>query len=117
MNFKSYIHDKPVVFFNLVLLLLGIFTVLQVVLRVDTTQSVAIIRNNTPYGLSGFIKSSSVELYQFAVIAVFVLAFHTLFSVRMHGIKKNLSVLVLSFGIVAMVFLAVVSSAILGLRR
>jgi hypothetical protein len=117
MHLKTYIHDKVTIFFNLVLVLLAIFAVLQVVLKVDNTQSVAIIRNNTALGLSGFEKAATSSLYQFALIAVFILVFHTLFSIRIHAIKKTMSVYVLSFGIVAMIFLIVVSSAILGLHR
>jgi hypothetical protein len=117
MHLKTYIHDKVTIFFNLVLVLLTVFAVLQVVLKVDNTQSVAIVRNNTSLGLSGFEKAATSSLYQFALIALFIFAFHTYFSIRMHVIKKSLSVLVLSFGIVAMIFLIVVSSAILGLHR
>ena len=117
MNLKSYIHDKKTIFFNIVLVLIGLLDVLLVVVRIDTTQSVAIIRNNTTLGLTGFDKSSTSSLYQFVIIALLVVVFHTLFSIRIHSIKKALSPIVLGLGIIALVFLWVVSSAILGLHR
>lgn len=117
MNFKAYIHDKMTVFMNLAVVLLGIFDSLLVILRVDTTQSVAIIRNNTTLGLAGFEKATSSALYQFLLIAVLITAGNTLISMRVHHIKRGVSLLVLGLTIVALVFLTVISTAILGLHR
>ena len=117
MNFKSYIHDKVTVFFNLVVILLGVFNSLLVVLRVDTTQSVAIIRNNTTLGLAGFERASSAALYQFLLIALLITIGNTIVSIRVHTIKRGLSLMVLGLTIVALVFLIVISTAILGLHR
>jgi len=117
MHFKSYINDKVVVFFNLVVILLGIFNSLLIVLRVDTTQSVAIIRNNTTLGLAGFERASSSALYQFLLIALLITIGNTVVSIRVHNIKRGVSLTVLGLTIVALVFLTIISTAILGLHR
>lgn len=117
MNFKSYIHDKVTVFFSLVVILLGIFNSLLVVLRVDTTQSVAIIRNNTTLGLFGFEKAPSSALYQFLFIALLIMVGNIVISIRVHSMKRGASLLVLGLTMVVQVFLIVISTAILGLHR
>jgi hypothetical protein len=117
MHFKTYINDKVTVFFNLVVILLGIFNSLLVLLRIDTTQSVAIIRNNTTLGLAGFEKASSSSLYQFMLIAILITVGNTIVSLRVHSIKRGGSLLILGLSIVALIFLIVISTAILGLHR
>jgi hypothetical protein len=96
---------------------MGIFNVILVVLRIDTTQSAAIIRNNTALGLAGFEKSSSTQLYQFALLPVALVAIHTVLAWRIHGLKRALSVLVLSLGLVSVLFSIVIATAILNLNR
>ncbi len=117
MNFKSYIHDKQVIFLNLALILLGFFNVLLVVLRVDTTQSVAIVRNNTTLGLAGFEKDNSTSLYQFAIIAVLVVVVHTILAIRLRDSKRALGLLTLGLGVVALLFLIVVTTSVLSVHR
>lgn len=117
MNLKTYIHDKQVIFLNLVLLLLGVFTMLLVLLRVDTTQSVAILRNNTTLGLAGFEKADSSSLYQFALIALVISLAHTAVAIRLRESKRALSVLALALGMIAQLFLIVVTTSILSLHR
>lgn len=117
MSFKAYIHDKLAVFFNLVLILLGIFNVLLVVLRIDGSRSTAIVRYNSLLGIAGFDKADTRELYVFALMPVIIVAVQTILAWRVHGLKRGLSLLVLGLGIIAVVFSIIVSSAILNLNR
>ena len=117
MNFKSYIHDKQLIFLNLVLVLLGIFNILLVILRVDTTQAVAIIRNNTTLGLAGFEKADTSSLYLFAVVALIVVVAHTLLAVRLRDNKRSLAILSVGLGMTAVLFHIVVTTSVLSLHR
>ncbi len=117
MSIKGYINDKYVIFFNLILILMGVFNVLLVILRIDTTQSVAFISANTTLSRPGFEPGSTVQLYRFAIIPIVIVAMQTLLAWRMHSIKRGISMLALSLGMVLMVFSIVVSSAILNLHR
>lgn len=117
MSFKAYVHDKMAIFFNLVLILLGIFNILLVVLKPSSGQSAAIIRYNTTLGIAGFEKASWSALYQFALIPLIIVVVQTILAWRLHGLKRGLSVLVLSLGIVAMLFSIVVTMSILQLNR
>lgn len=116
MNLKSYFNDKQVIFMNLVLLLLSAFIILSVILS-DTSQSVVIIRNNTSLGLAGFEKADPAALYQFAIIALVIALAHTALAVRLREAKRPLAILTLGLGMVALVFLVVVSSLVLSLNR
>lgn len=117
MSLKAYIHDKLAIFFNLVLILLGIFNVLLVALRVDTSRTTAIVRYNTTLGLAGFEKADSRELYLFALLPVIIVVVQSVLAWRVHSLKRGLTILVLGLGIVTVVFSIVVSSAILNLNR
>ncbi len=117
MSIKAYINDKMTIFFNLVLILLGIFNVLLVIFRVDTTQSAALISANTTLERSGFEKGSSVQLYRFAIIPIMIVVMQTLISWRLHSVKRGVSLLILGLGMIAVVFCIIVSSALLNLHR
>lgn len=117
MSIKGYVHDKLVIFFNLVLILMGILNVLLVVLRVDTSQSAAIIRYNTALGIAGFERGSSAQLYQFALIPLVIVLTQTVLAWRVHGLKRGLSIVVLALAIVCVLFSIIVASALLNLHR
>ena len=117
MTIKAYIHDRLTIFFNLLLILLGLFNILLVIFRVDLSRSAALVSVNTTLERSGFQRGSAAQLYQFAVIPLVIVVMQSVISWRMHGIKRGISVLILSLGIVAIVFSIVVSSAILNLNR
>lgn len=117
MNLKTYIHDKQLVFANIALILVGLYGVLLTVLRVDTTQTAAIVRNNTTLGLAGFEKAGSESLYQLALISFLVVLIHTFLSIRLRPKSRVYAGMSLALGIIAEVFLVVVASALLSLHR
>jgi hypothetical protein len=117
MSFRAYIHDKIAIFLNLVLVLLAIFNVLLVLLKVDTSRSSAIIANNTLLGLAGFDKTAVSGLYQFAIIPVVIVAIQSFLAWRLHSTKRQLALMTLGFGIIAVIFSIVVSGAILEVNR
>lgn len=114
MSIKAYVHDKQAVFLNLVLLLAGIFNILLVVLRIDTSKAAAIIRYNTTLGRAGYERASASALYQFALIPLLIVFVQTFLAWKLHGVKRGISVLILSLGIIAVIFSIVVTLAILG---
>jgi len=117
MSLHSYIHDKLTVFMNLVLILLGLFNIILVVLRIDTTQAAAVIRFNTSLGIAGFERADTSQLYQFALIPLIIVISQTLLAWKVHKMKRATSLLVLGLGIIALIFSIVVSTAILNLHR
>lgn len=116
MSIKAYVHDKQAVFLNLVLILAGVFNILLVVLRIDTSKAAVFIRYNTTLGRAGYERASATDLYQFALIPLLIVVVQTVLAWRLHGLKRGLSVLVLSLGIVAVIFSIVVTIAIFGIN-
>jgi hypothetical protein len=117
MNIRSFLRDK-----QLLGLLIGFFgvtiiTILLVLLGVDTTQSIAIVRNNTMLGIAGFEKADTSSLYQIVILAFGIFLVHTTLAIRLREKLRSYAVLTLSLGVVAQIFLVVVASSILNLNR
>ena len=103
-------------FLNLVVVLGAIINVIAVTLRVNTSQSIAIIRYQVALGLAGFQRASVLQLYSFAVAAVLMAIVAVILSARLYKLRRNLSLLVLWLTIIALLFNLIVSGAILNLQ-
>jgi hypothetical protein len=113
---KKYFQDRPILFLNLVVVLGAVMNVIAVLIRVDTSQSSAVIRYQAELGLSGFPLGSSSELYSFALAAV-LMAFVAIFmSAKLYSVRRSLSLTLLSLTLIALLFNLVVSGAILNLQ-
>jgi hypothetical protein len=113
---KKYFQDRPILFLNLVVVLGAIINIVAVVLRINTNQSVAIIRYQVSLGLAGFERASVLQLYSFPVMAALIAIAAVILSARLYNIKRYLSLLILSLSIVALFFNLIVSGAILNLQ-
>lgn len=113
---KKYLQDRPILFLNLVVILGAIINVLAIVLRIDTSKSVAIIRYRTSLDLAGFDRSSVSDLYSFAIAALLFAVLAVVLSAKMYSQRRMLSLLLLSLTIIALVFNLIVSGAILNLQ-
>ncbi len=113
---KKYFQDRPILFLNLIVSLGALFNVISVILRLDTSQTIAITRYQLALGLAGFERGSTTELYGFAVFAVVIAVAAIFISARVYFIKRPLSIVILSLTIVALLFNLIVSSAILNLQ-
>jgi uncharacterized BrkB/YihY/UPF0761 family membrane protein len=118
MSIKTYLHDRFLFFLTLILTLLTILHILLVVVRVDTTQRVSVLRYNTTQTLEGgFERGPTNDLYQLAVMPVVILIIHVLFAYILREKNRTASIYTLALGVVGMVFSVVVSSALLNLHR
>ena len=113
---KKYFQDRPILFLNLVVVLGSLINIIAVLLRVDTSRDVSIVRYQAALGLSGYPKGSVAELYSFAVFAVLVTAISVFLSARLYTQKRALSVLLLWLTIITLFFNLIVSGAILNLQ-
>jgi len=113
---KKYFQDRSILFLNLVVILGAIINVIAVTLRINTSQSIAIIRYQVALGLAGFQRASVVQLYSFAIAALLMAAVAVLLSARLYKQRRSLSLLILWLTIIALVFNLIVSGAILNLQ-
>jgi len=113
---KKYFQDRPILFLNLVVVLGALINIIAVLLRVDTSRDVSIVRYQAALGLSGYPKGSMTELYSFAVFAALIAIFAIFLSVRLYPQKRSLSILILCLTIITLLFNLIVSGAILNLQ-
>jgi hypothetical protein len=113
---KKYFQDRTMLFLNFIVLLGAAVNIVATVLRIDTTQSVSIIRYQVSLGLAGFQRASVIQLYSFAIMALIVAVTAILVSAKVYHRRRALSTLVLSLAIIALFFNLIVSGAILNLQ-
>jgi hypothetical protein len=113
---KKYFQDRPILFLNLILTLGMIINVIAVALRVNTGQTVTIIRYQVNLGLAGFQRANTYQLYGFIIAAVIITAVAIFLSARLYKIKRSLSILILVLSIILLLFNLIVSGAILNLQ-
>ena len=113
---KKYFQDRPILFLNLLVVLGALINVISVVLRIDTSQTVAITRYQVALGLAGFERGSTAELYSFAAASILIAVIAIFLSARVYWLRRSISLVVLSLAIVALFFNLVVSCAILNLQ-
>ncbi len=113
---KKYFQDRTMLFLNFIVLLGAVVNVVATAIRIDTTQSVSIIRYQVSLGLAGFERASVSQLYGFVIMAVVVAITSILVSAKVYRRRRTLSILVLSLAVVALFFNLIISGAILNLQ-
>ena len=113
---KKYFQDRPILFLNLIVVLSALINVISTMLRIDSSQKIVVLRYQVALGLAGFQRGSVVQLYSFAIAAFLFAVVAILLSARLYKQKRDLSILILSLTIVALLFNLVVSDAILKLQ-
>lgn len=111
---KKYFHD------HLVLLLLSIQGFLAVagsifvLLRLSNNHSAGhIVAYRPSLGVNAYQPGSVTELLSFTGFALLVLLIHTTLSMRTYNIHRQLSISILSLGILLLVLNVIVSNALL----
>ena len=111
---KKYFQDRPVLFLNL-LVVLGALMNIITMLFIDTSQTVITIRYDVATGVA-LDRGSPTELYSFALAAVVIAVTAILLSARVYWQRRAISLVVLSFAIVALFFNLIVSSMLLAIQ-
>lgn len=113
----KYFHDRLVLLLITVNAFLTLVTTVLILLRLDTSNDNGyFVQYRANLGLDAYTVGSFTALLSFILFAVFVLAFHTLVSMRVYDIRRNLAVTVLGFGTLLLGLTMIVSNALLVLR-
>jgi len=75
-----------------------------------------IIQYRSNLGITAFKTGNVVNVLSFIVFAVLIAVVHTILSIKTYHIKRELSVMILSFGILLLLIATIVSNALLVLR-
>jgi len=114
---KKYFHD------HLVLLLLSLNAFLAIagsifiLLRLSTSHGTGyIVQYRSSLGVNAFKTGNVTELLAFIAFAALAVAAHTMISLRVYKIHRQLAITVLSLGILLLLLGVIISNALLALR-
>jgi hypothetical protein len=114
---KKYLHDRTVLTLLSVSLALVVLTVLDVALRLSQTTGdfIAQCRNCQEY-IPTFTRGSLIDILSFVLFAGLIFAASLILSARTYRIHRQLSVIVIVFNLMLLLFNLRVVDALLGQR-
>jgi hypothetical protein len=114
---KKYFHDHFVLLLLSVNAFLAVAGSIFILLRLGTSHGTGYIVQYRPsLGINAFQTGSVVELLSFVVFAALILLIHTLLSLRIYPIHRQLAITILSLGVLLLILTVIISNALLVLR-
>jgi len=113
---RHCLHDRFILLIGSVNTFLTLLLALTTVFRLDTSHSSYIVQYRSDATINAFKSGSSSELLSFVLFGIVVLVVHTVLSVRVYRVHRQLAVTVLGLGTLLLVLAIIVSNALLVLR-
>jgi hypothetical protein len=114
---KKYLHDRLILLLLSINVFMAFLASIWVFFKLDGGRSAGyIVQYRSSLGISALKTGDSSELIAFIGFAFMVLVVHFVLSVRAYHIKREVSVVILGFGILLLVMSMIVSNALLVLR-
>lgn len=114
---KKYFHDRLVLLLLSINVFLAFLATVWVLFKLDSGRSAGyIVQYRGSLGISALKTGDASELIGFIGFAVLVLVVHTILSIKAYNIKREVSVVILGFGVLLLVLSIIVSNALLVLR-
>jgi hypothetical protein len=114
---KQYFHDHLIMLLLSINAFLTIASSIFVLVRLNASHGTSYIVQYRPsLGADAFKTGNALDLYSFIVFAVVILAIHGVLSYRSYPIHRQLSLSILSLGILLLALVAIVGNALLTLR-
>lgn len=113
---KAFLANKVTLLMTLVSVMFVAFNVILVLLQMNTTKTVAIVRYNA-ITLPEFVRGDTRSLYVFILAPFVFLASHLTIAVKMHNKQKSLSVIVMGMSYITLLFGIIVSSAVINVNK
>lgn len=114
---KNYFHDKTVLALLSGLVFLFFATIVSIVVRIATGDgSDYFVEYRSNVGISAFRTAGVAEILTFVWFVVLVAIASVVLSIRTYHIKRQLSHIVLMFGVLLVLLALIVSNSLLALR-
>lgn len=114
---KKYFHDRLILLLLSINVFMAFLSSIWVLFKLDNGRSAGyIVQYRSNLGISALKTGDSGELIAFIAFAAMVLVIHFILSIRAYTIKREVSVVILSLGILLLVMSMIVSNALLVLR-
>jgi hypothetical protein len=115
---KKYLHDKLILLLMSSNIFLAFACAALVFLRLNIGQGGVgyVVEYRPNLGISAFKNGSITDILSFVLFAVLLVAINTLLSVRTYRVRRELSIAILSAGVILLVLAIIVSNALLVLH-
>lgn len=114
---KRYLHDRLVLLLLTVTLFLTVLNSIWILFKLDYGRSAGyIVQYRASLGISAFKTGDATDLVAFIGFSILVLVVHTLLSIKAYHIRREVSVVILSFGVLLLLLALIVGNALLRLR-
>ena len=114
---KKYLHDRLILLLLTVNVFLAVLCSLWVLFKLGAGRGTGyIVEYRASLGISAFKTGTSTDLVAFVGFALIVLVLHTVLSIKAYPIRREVSLIILIFGILLLISSLIVSNALLVLR-
>lgn len=114
---KNFLHDKVVLLLLTVTAFLAVLETILIILKLNAASGESyIIQYRSNLGLNAFKSGGALTLAAFIVYGWLIAVIHLLLSVRAYHIRRQISITVLSLGILLLLLAVIVSNSLLVLR-
>lgn len=114
---KKYFHDHIVLLLLSINAFLAVAGSILILIRLSTSHGTGyIVQYRASAGINDFKTGTVVELLSFVAFAALVLVVHAVLSHSAYKIHRQLSIFILSLGILLLILTIIVSNALLVLR-
>lgn len=114
---KKYLHDRLILLLLSIQGFLAVVSCLWVLFKLDSGRSAGyIVQYRANLGISALKTGEAAEIVAFILFAILILVVHVVLSIKVYEIRREVSGLVLAFGILLLLLSLVVSNALLTLR-
>lgn len=113
---KKYLQDRLIVLMLSVNGFIVAVNTLFVLLRLSGGGTGYIAEYRSNLGLSAFRPGEAIDIAGFIIFAFLIFIITTLLSIKVYHIRHQLARAILAFGLILLVFSAIVSNALLELR-
>ncbi|MDL2341475.1 MAG: hypothetical protein QFB87_00125 [Patescibacteria group bacterium] len=114
---KKFFHDHWILLLLSVNAFLALALTIVVLLRLGSSHSTGYIVQYRPsLGIGAFKTGSVTELLSFIGFSALVLITHTILAMRAYHVRRQMSVAILSLGVLLQLLAIVISNALLALR-
>jgi len=114
---RKYFHDKVILLLLSANFFMAFLSSVLILLRLgDGRANNYIVQYRSDLGLSAYKTGTISGLLEFVLFILIVLAVHLVLSIRAYNIERQLSIIILSMGLLLLVIATIVSNALLVLR-
>lgn len=111
---KKYFHDHLVLILLSINAFLAIAGSIFILVRLSTSHGNGyIVQYRSSLGISAFKQGSVIDLLSFVAFALLVLGFHSVLSLRVYRIHRQLAIAILGLGILLLALTIIISNALL----